>query len=709
MTARVKDGRTSAPRTTKRRLLSAVAAFALLPALVAPTAWAAEADQVTNVAVRQDTGFATLSWTHVDGAAEYEISRTATDASGNPTGPQVTVGIWRPGRQINQDKPTFADAGFAPGDSFQWQVRAVIDGEAQPWSEPIAGTTLPPWGDPGVAGENLRTQWELTKGAQYTPDTDEYAYTEAIDELSDRVRVVELGRTHQGRPINMFVIGYPAPPATAEEVAKTSPAVINCNVHGNEPGDREACLIMARQLAFGDDERTIDLLSNTTVLIVPTINGDGRARNTRGNLSGQDLNRDYSLLRQPETQAYVEMMRDYRPVAGYDGHEYGNSRAGDLPMMAPRHLNVSQGIFDESMDMIENHMYVEGAEDGWWPCPYGCVGGTTVGMSEETILRNTAGLKNTVNSLLELRSSGGPTRPNEGNTSANRQRKTFSALWTFNEFLDYHRAQVTDIEEVREEAVTFQASNTGRIVFRGSRDIPKFPAPHPGEDGTRDDPPAENMILELAPCAYKLTEEQYTGARTDGYQGVGTTVKERLASHGWKVIAADGAYYVPLAQPERGLVPLLLDGQAVEDMVAGERIYPETTKRFNGGLKVSGFMCLEDAEVNGGTVVEAGGALVATGTSFNGGVRANGAAGVVLGNSTAKGGVSVAGTDGPVSVIGTSVSGGLRVNNNTDATPVFVAGNSVKGGLSCSGNSGVTDYQVPSDIKGGANGQCAGL
>ncbi|MFF5072825.1 M14 family zinc carboxypeptidase [Micromonospora olivasterospora] len=194
---------------------------------------AAEPNQVTNLTVRQGDGYATLAWTPVDGATDYQIERTPVDAGGAAAGPSVVVGVWRPNRQVNNGSPTFADAGFNPGDRFQWRVRA------------------------------------------------------------------------------MLVIGYPTPPATPEAVAATSPLAINCNVHGNEPGDREACLIMARQLAFGTDARTIDLLSHSTVLIVPTINGDGRAANTRGNSTGQDLNRDYSLIRQPETAAYVNMLREY--------------------------------------------------------------------------------------------------------------------------------------------------------------------------------------------------------------------------------------------------------------------------------------------------------------------------------------------------------------------------------------------------------------
>ena len=71
----------------------------------------------------------------------------------------------------------------------------------------------------------------------------------ALDAASERVRVVEHGRTLQGRPINMFIVGYPTPPPTAEEVSDSPTALVNCNVHGNEPSSREACLILARELA----------------------------------------------------------------------------------------------------------------------------------------------------------------------------------------------------------------------------------------------------------------------------------------------------------------------------------------------------------------------------------------------------------------------------------------------------------------------------
>ncbi|WP_247673296.1 M14 family zinc carboxypeptidase [Micromonospora sp. C51] len=696
-------------RRTTAGVFSALLAVTLAAtAQPAQATTAAEPNQVQSLTVVQGDGYATLAWTPVDGATDYQIERTPVAEDGSVTGAATIVGVWRPNRQINNSAPTFADAGFAPGNRFQWRVRARLGGTAQPYSAPVSDVTRGHWGDPETPGQSLRTQWETTLGAQYTSDVNEYAYTTAIDELSDRVRVVEIGRTVQDRPINMFVIGHPTPLATPEAVAATNPLVVNCNVHGNEPGDREACLIMARQLAFTDDPTTLGLLSRTTMLIVPTINGDGRAANTRGNSTGQDLNRDYSLIRQPETQAFVEMVRDYRPIASYDGHEYGNSNTGDLPMLPPRHQNVAPGIFDQSQHMIEGHMYTQGARDGWWACPYGCTG-ANVGLGEETILRNTLGLKNVVNSLLELRSSGGPTRPDEGNTANNRRRKTYSALWTFHQFLAYHGASVGDITAARAEAIRFQSANTGRIVFRGSRPIEAYPAPHPGDTPPPLDAPDADQILEQPPCAYRLTEEQYHGARTDGPTGRQTTVAQRLAAHGWKVVKVTGGYLVPLSQPERGLVPLLLDEQAAEGLVAGERIAPTLTGTRNGPLTVTGVACLADATVRGPVRVRPGATLIVNGGSINGPVDASGAAGFVLTDSTVNGPVNVTGTTGPVLLVGNRISGPVNVVNSAGVAPL-VAGNTVNGPLGCTGNAAApVNIEVANAVSGPRFNQCSRL
>src|ERR687895_1790256 len=167
--------------TGKRRFVAVLALGLSGSLLVTGTAFAQVANQVTGVAVEQADGFASVSWDTVAGATDYQIERTPVGADNLPTGTAAIVGLWRPNRTVTPDSPTFADAGFNPGDRFQWRVRARFGPTAQPFSDPVFDTTLPQWGDPGTPGESLRTQWESTQAVQFTGDDEEYEYTAALD------------------------------------------------------------------------------------------------------------------------------------------------------------------------------------------------------------------------------------------------------------------------------------------------------------------------------------------------------------------------------------------------------------------------------------------------------------------------------------------------------------------------------------------------
>ena len=95
---------------------------------------------------------------------------------------------------------------------------------------------------------------------QYTSDVNEYAYTAALDNASDRVRVVEIGRTVLGEPINMFIIGYPTPPRNVRR-SRLDGGADQLQRARQRAVVARACLIMARELAFADDPRTLDILS----------------------------------------------------------------------------------------------------------------------------------------------------------------------------------------------------------------------------------------------------------------------------------------------------------------------------------------------------------------------------------------------------------------------------------------------------------------
>lgn len=524
--------------------------------------------QVTGLAAVQEEGFVTLSWEPVEGATDYQVERTPVDGADQPMGPATIVGLWQPTRTVRPDAPTFAEAGFVLGERFCWRVRARFGTEAQAFSEAVCGTTLPQWGvGPGAS---LRTQFEQTNGASYTSDVNEYLYTAALDAASERVRVVEIGRTLLGRPINMFVFGYPKPLSSAAEISWSTATLIQCNVHGDEPSMRESCLILARELAFTEDKTLLRIMRRSTVLIVPTLNGDGRAADTRGSSTGQDLNRDHSLLREPETKAFSAMLRDYTPDVAVDGHNGDNE---DLPVLGPRHLNVYEALHSEAKNgLIESWIYDNAALAGWYAGPY-----SNGGASQETILRNTFGLKSILGILSENRGGAGITRP--GATFAgNENRKSYGQLWLVKQLLDYHYENHSTIRSLVADSRKFQRANVGRVVFRGSYPWPPFP-PLPSAPDV--DAPEPAAILEDPPCGYFLTEEQYTEALPEG------SVELRLGLHGIAVQSAPDylvrelgpGYFVRMAQPLRGLIPTLLDQQAAEPMVGGTRLQESSKGR----------------------------------------------------------------------------------------------------------------------------------
>src|ERR671925_12753 len=130
------------------RLVAILASGLIASSLSTGTALAQAPNQVTGVTVEQADGFATLSWDPVAGATDYQIERTQVGADDVPIGPAAIVGVWRPNRTVTPDSPTFADAGFNPGDRFQWRGWAPGGGAPPPPPGPRVGPAPPPRGAP---------------------------------------------------------------------------------------------------------------------------------------------------------------------------------------------------------------------------------------------------------------------------------------------------------------------------------------------------------------------------------------------------------------------------------------------------------------------------------------------------------------------------------------------------------------------------------
>ena len=196
------------------------------------------------------------------------------------------------------------------------------------------------------------------------------AYMRVLARSSDRVKLVEIGRTHEQRSLLMLTISSPENLARLEEIRSAHlalsdpaaeapdtegmPVVVNLSygVHGNEASGSNASLLVAYYLAAATGEDIDDLLQHAVILLDPCLNPDGLARfaqwanmhrgrvlmgdpnhrehregwpNGRTNHYWFDLNRDWLLAQHPETRARLEQFHRWRPNVLIDVHEMGSS------------------------------------------------------------------------------------------------------------------------------------------------------------------------------------------------------------------------------------------------------------------------------------------------------------------------------------------------------------------------------------------------
>ncbi len=253
-------------------------------------------------------------------------------------------------------------------------------------------------------------------------------YFNALAKASDRVNFETLGNSTMGKPFVMATISTPenlarlseykkiqelladprklGPPGLrdrkASELIKRGKTIvlITCGIHSTEVGSYLSSMLIAHRLASSDDPEIRNILRNTIILLVPSLNPDGVdiVKNwydkTLGTpyegtdppelyhkYTGHDNNRDWYAFTQVETQITVDKIHNvWHPQIVHDIHQHGEfgSRLFLPPYMQPVEPNVPKQIvagYTELGNFMAREMRAQGFKgittdssyDAWSP------------------------------------------------------------------------------------------------------------------------------------------------------------------------------------------------------------------------------------------------------------------------------------------------------------------------------------------------------
>ncbi len=218
-----------------------------------------------------------------------------------------------------------------------------------------------------LEGTRLRLRLRLEGPSLYLARLEPYGLGD-LQRLLDHIRhkplveITEVGKTVQGRPLEIIRIGNPR---LARRV------LVRARAHAWEPGGNWVVQGLILSL-LSNDEIARRCLQRSCLYVLPMANKDGVARGgTRFNLLGKDLNRDWNQpadpLLAPENNALEEWIRKMAaqgrtPQLALDLH---NDEAGRLHIDRPAVTNVDQHV--DRMRLLEtllrkNTWFTEGSD-----------------------------------------------------------------------------------------------------------------------------------------------------------------------------------------------------------------------------------------------------------------------------------------------------------------------------------------------------------
>jgi len=462
---------------------------------------------------------------------------------------------------------------------LQNRTRHDVNYGAGQWRAAVLGAMLGAVCMPLAAQQTEwpRTGFELSDGARWTTHEEELIFIDAVAAQSTRMDVVEIGRSTEGRPLQLVRLASPQIP-TPEQAREMPVQLHMCTQHGNEPAGREACLIQLRDLALTDDAELTAQMQQQLTLFIPTANPDGREANTRENGAGVDLNRQHLQVDQPEVQAIGRVVRDYQPVINMDHHEYGPTQPvlydDDVLILWPRNLNVYTPLRDAAFAFALEHVTPCTEIAGYSVDEYGLQAAgdldlqQTAGDWDDGISRNVGGLRHSYGILVESAVSMNPRNPDElmdalltgevlGSAPATMRRRVESqvqliscALSWMRDYGDEGFALTRASMQAKTEEGALQSAPT---YFDGQDEDTTISGMLSGANApqTFQDPPF---------CGFEVEAALVDDALLTAFDVHGIRFAER----------SDGAVFVSMAQPAEPVIGLLLDARSERHLVAAQ-------------------------------------------------------------------------------------------------------------------------------------------
>ncbi|MEL6686067.1 MAG: M14 family zinc carboxypeptidase [Pseudomonadota bacterium] len=245
--------------------------------------------------------------------------------------------------------------------------------------------------------------------------SDMNAYLRVLAEGSDRIDVKTIGYSHERRPILTFTVTSPQNHANLEAIRQThlnrlegraapdaAPMVlwINFGVHGAETSSMDAAIPLLHHFAAAQGHEVQAQLDNAVMIFTVVYNPDGHARridhtetfwsyadNTdindaahnmwieaRTNHYWFDLNRQWLLLTQPESKAWIKEWHRWKPMVSADYHEMGSNspyyfHPGEElrrnPLIPERARQLTQGIGERHAAFLDSEAKLYWTEEGF--------------------------------------------------------------------------------------------------------------------------------------------------------------------------------------------------------------------------------------------------------------------------------------------------------------------------------------------------------